>query len=672
MENREKRTPKKKSCTERNTGAIVHPNKTMVTNTPDVNQHNESHSYLNSEKNHKLPSAALSVDPMPSVGHVDSERADSQQPESNQPHFLTPNKKRSFTALSPSDDSEITTKIKRSNDKSPQSEINYENPDDAFDNIPIPSGQASQASLCPSDENDMEAIVDIDSDYVDEHTANHLGKKVMKKVRMVPTNTPSHYGSRLANQQFNHAPRNYPKRDQKRQHVQYPIILEETEQGVPYDSLAPHHLNLWKSKGIIIKTQYRLRKGKWLISCENQSAQKNAEKCTNLSGSTFKCHIPKNTTKGVIGPFNVNINLDEVKKSMQKEKKVTDIQRIYKDKCPTAMLKVFFESETLPKEIRVGAEIFQVQPFRRTIIRCSNCQALGHRKTDCRAKSPVCAGCGMTPHDKDPKINSMMCKKKKCINCSGPHSAAYKGCPEVFLHTRASEINSLFGISEADAMVVLRKMTHEKIKQDIRKFQRSEFVSKRREHTPSNAHYQLSPPRLGGAAHDESITSLWPEPSHNQLPTSEGGAASRSQNLSQQASSSNILDGAAESLPPTPKKLPLASTETCIKYKEPTTSISELFQTISSLQKQVEILDKRTRTLDNKDTHDHMNHQNSGQSFTKDAKSSKKDESKDVEKLSTPQNVSLNDIFIMVPQLQDKIQTIDQRTQKPIESNELK
>ena len=304
--------------------------------------------------------------------------------------------KRPRDALSPTQGSPEATKQKRPNSpsKSPTHSItDYENADDAFEDRPIaPTAQSQQSQMnlnsgLEDNGTDTESITDMDADFVDEGAAALFGHKLrhtkkLKNIRMVPISNPSQYGTRHQNKpnKNNQNRHRQQAKDTKRQQVQFPVILEETDTGVSYDSLAPHHLNLWKSKGVIIKTQYRLRKGKWLISCENVSAQRNVARSTNLSGSNFKCHIPKNTTKGVIGPFNSSVNVEEVKKSIQKEKKITDIQRIFKGNQPTSMLKVSFESEILPKEVRVGAEIFSVSPFRRTIIRCSNCQGFNHKK----------------------------------------------------------------------------------------------------------------------------------------------------------------------------------------------------------------------------------------------------------------------------------------------------
>ena len=68
------------------------------------------------------------------------------------------------------------------------------------------------------------------------------------------------------------------------------------------------------------------------------------------------------------------------------------------------------------------------------VSRCTKCQKFGHIYTKCLAKQYTCARCG---GNNCPKI----CQKeiKKCANCNGDHSAAYKGCSMYKTALRNSE-----------------------------------------------------------------------------------------------------------------------------------------------------------------------------------------------------------------------------------------
>ena len=71
----------------------------------------------------------------------------------------------------------------------------------------------------------------------------------------------------------------------------------------------------------------------------------------------------------------------------------------------------------------------QVEEFRQpvSVRRCFNCQCFGHSAQNCKSKQK-CVICGENhSHKGCPQKEA---KQPKCANCSGPHVASYKGCPE--------------------------------------------------------------------------------------------------------------------------------------------------------------------------------------------------------------------------------------------------
>ena len=73
--------------------------------------------------------------------------------------------------------------------------------------------------------------------------------------------------------------------------------------------------------------------------------------------------------------------------------------------------------------------VYQVEEFRRpiSVTQCFNCQSFGHSAKNCRSKQK-CLICGEShSHEGCPNREA---KKAKCANCSGPHVASYRGCPE--------------------------------------------------------------------------------------------------------------------------------------------------------------------------------------------------------------------------------------------------
>lgn len=67
----------------------------------------------------------------------------------------------------------------------------------------------------------------------------------------------------------------------------------------------------------------------------------------------------------------------------------------------------------------------RVEPLRRSnqITQCYNCQQYGHSQRNCHA-APKCAG----PHPSF-ECSKPRCTDAKCCNCTGSHTANYKGCP---------------------------------------------------------------------------------------------------------------------------------------------------------------------------------------------------------------------------------------------------
>ena len=73
--------------------------------------------------------------------------------------------------------------------------------------------------------------------------------------------------------------------------------------------------------------------------------------------------------------------------------------------------------------------VYQVEEFRRpiSVTQCFNCQSFGHSAKNCRSKQK-CLICGGSHSHKG--CTNREAKKAKCANCSGPHVASYRGCPE--------------------------------------------------------------------------------------------------------------------------------------------------------------------------------------------------------------------------------------------------
>ena len=111
----------------------------------------------------------------------------------------------------------------------------------------------------------------------------------------------------------------------------------------------------------------------------------------------------------------------------------------YKSKRDSRILPMFqleisdpAEAEALLSQnlmCNVTGIVYKVEEFRQpvSVRQCFNCQCFGHSAQNCTSKQK-CVICGENhSHKGCPKKEV---KQPKCANCSGPHVASYKGCPE--------------------------------------------------------------------------------------------------------------------------------------------------------------------------------------------------------------------------------------------------
>ena len=194
-------------------------------------------------------------------------------------------------------------------------------------------------------------------------------------------------------------------------------------------------------------------------------------------------------------------------------------------------------------------------------------------------------------------------------------------------------------------------MPEEKQKQDIRKFHRNEFVQTRKENTPNQVHYQSSP-LLSSNHNSSSQASSWPDLEH-------------SQNLS--SSPENNQHGIH------PNSVnPNIQTDKDCEYTESSNiepTIMSLYKMIVDLQKQVEKIEKRTQPTNNipkaQTTSDNpvvLKNSGDAEQLSADNEKNKCHDRQTSRDNMTAENLTLNDIFYLVSNLQKQIQSIDERT----------
>ena len=95
-----------------------------------------------------------------------------------------------------------------------------------------------------------------------------------------------------------------------------------------------------------------------------------------------------------------------------------------KSKVPTTNIKVVYRAFSLPYKIKLDGNCFDIRPFVPAPNQCKQCCQFGHSSFVCNSEQ-VCSICSGSHFFKQcPTPN-----KRKCPNCSLPHSANWGGCP---------------------------------------------------------------------------------------------------------------------------------------------------------------------------------------------------------------------------------------------------
>lgn len=155
---------------------------------------------------------------------------------------------------------------------------------------------------------------------------------------------------------------------------------------------------------------------------------------TNAEFYTFQMKTEKRfrvVVRGLHPSCDVEMMMEEIKEIGFNPVQMTPVYHpITKVPCPMFFLDLLPDpnNEKIYDVKRLYGAVVHVEPPKpkRTIIQCMKCQEFGHTKNYCY-KTPRCVKCdGM--HDtaecrKDPK------EPPVCVNCKGPHTANYRGCP---------------------------------------------------------------------------------------------------------------------------------------------------------------------------------------------------------------------------------------------------
>ena len=237
------------------------------------------------------------------------------------------------------------------------------------------------------------------------------------------------------------------------------LLIKGTDNERPLTKLSPFAVN--KAIVAVLGSDpfniRKLRNGDILVEVDKEAQSSKLLKTTklhltmdNVIPITVSPHYSLNTKKGVIRCPDIKECSDEEILEGLKDEGVIKLDRIsvFRDgqRKPTGTFILTFQSQTLPKYIRVGYYRVAVSQFIPNPVRCYKCQKFGHTKFSCR-KNEVCTKCGHEDH-----TDSQECKNEaKCVNCQGKHASNDKECPKWKEEKEIQRIKAERGISYTEA-----------------------------------------------------------------------------------------------------------------------------------------------------------------------------------------------------------------------------
>ena len=118
--------------------------------------------------------------------------------------------------------------------------------------------------------------------------------------------------------------------------------------------------------------------------------------------------------------------MDEEIANELKPQGVVKVERIKRRKdgklIPADSYILTVETQTIPREIKVGFLNKETKMYIPNPQRCFNCQGFGHNKRFC-SKSQKCVNCGQEDHEDKNCENDL-----HCVNCDGNHPAYFRSC----------------------------------------------------------------------------------------------------------------------------------------------------------------------------------------------------------------------------------------------------
>lgn len=206
-----------------------------------------------------------------------------------------------------------------------------------------------------------------------------------------------------------------------------------------------------------VKSVSKNNQGGISVQCHTSAQALKLKETKQLGEWIVKADFAKSETqsKGVISGVPLDVSEEEIVSDCR-EFGVTAARRITRRRdgqlTKTLSVCLTFNSPKMPSYVKLGYLIFETKPFIPPVVRCYNCQRIGHVADGCRSKTR-CVRCS-GPHkfeecpDKD---------KVLCCRCGEEHSSAYAGCKVMKEERKIQEVKVTLNISYAEAAKSVRQ-----------------------------------------------------------------------------------------------------------------------------------------------------------------------------------------------------------------------
>ncbi|XP_043461155.1 uncharacterized protein LOC122497859 [Leptopilina heterotoma] len=154
----------------------------------------------------------------------------------------------------------------------------------------------------------------------------------------------------------------------------------------------------------------------------------------------------------VMGP---HVNKIKIIQAWRFNRKVYDEKTKEFKFVPSKTVLLTFQGTVLPQRVAVYKGSSPIRPYFPNPRICMKCFRFGHIAKHCRSQ-PRCKSCGEnTTHDTtNPCPNTS--KTPKCVNCSSPHLATSKDCPEFTFQKEIRTYATIHRLSFIEAKAILR------------------------------------------------------------------------------------------------------------------------------------------------------------------------------------------------------------------------